>query len=259
VPCKMRGNSTLLYLVPSRIVGLILILLLQVRCAHSKCPKKCYEACPPCVERCTWQCEHQGQCALPCAAPCNRLPCSKRCTKPLRCGHQCPGLCGERCPEGYCQICSDKGDARVDMLEFKSYSEIDLDESPIVVLGCGHFFTAETLDGHISMHDAYRTGQRGEYIALSRSSSLSQFIPRCPDCQSPIRQYVTQRYNRVINQAVLDETSKRFIVSGNQRLAQFDTDIHNIAAEWRRIKESTRQPTTQDKNEIKKQRKWSPI
>jgi hypothetical protein len=138
------------------------------------------------------------------------------------------------------------------MLDFKSYSEIDLDESPIVVLGCGHFFTAETLDGHISMHDAYRTGQTGEYIALSRSSSLSQFIPRFPDCQSPIQPYVTQRYNRVINQAVLDETSKRFIVSGNQRLAQFDTDIHNIAAEWRRIKESRRQPTTQDKNEIRK-------
>jgi hypothetical protein len=111
------------------------------------------------------------------------------------------------------------------MLEFKSYSEIDLSEGPIVVLGCSHFFTAETLDGHIGMHAAYQTDETGGYIALSRSSSLSQFIPRCPDCQSPIQQYVTQRYNRVINQAVLDETSKRFIVSGNQRLAQFDTDI----------------------------------
>ncbi|KAL3444860.1 hypothetical protein BJX65DRAFT_319748 [Aspergillus insuetus] len=224
----------------------------EVRCAHSKCPKRCYEACPPCVERCTWRCEHQGQCGLPCAAPCNRLPCSKRCIETLRCGHRCPGLCGERCPEGYCQICSDKGEARVDMLEFKSYSEIDLDESPIVVLGCSHFFTAETLDGHIGMHAAYQTDETGEYIALSRSSSLSQFIPRCPDCQSPIQQYVTQRYNRVINQAVLDETSKRFIISGNQRLAQFDTDIQLIAAECRRIKdESTKSATTQNKNEIK--------
>ncbi|KAJ0417780.1 AAA domain-containing protein [Aspergillus carlsbadensis] len=214
----------------------------EVRCAHSKCPKKCFEACPPCVERCTWRCEHQGQCGLPCAAPCNRLPCSKRCTKPLQCGHQCPGVCGEHCPEGYCQICSDKGDARVDMLEFKSYSEIDLDESPIVVLGCGHFFTAETLDGHIGMHNAYETDKAGEYVALSRPSSLSQFIPRCPDCQSPIQQYVTQRYNRVINQAALDETSKRFIVSGNQRLAQFDTDIQDIEAQYRRVRESTTRP-----------------
>ncbi|KAL2814041.1 hypothetical protein BJX63DRAFT_393349 [Aspergillus granulosus] len=221
----------------------------EVRCAHSKCPKSCHEACPPCVERCTWGCEHQGQCGLPCAAPCNRLPCSKRCTKTLHCGHQCPSLCGERCPESYCQVCSNKGDARVDMLEFKSYSEIDLDESPIIVLSCRHFFTAETLDGHIGMQDAYKMDKTGEYTALARSTSLSQFVPRCPDCQSPIQQYATQRYNRVINQAVLDETSKRFIISGNQSLAQFDNDIQELEAGYQRIRANT---TAQNKKELEK-------
>jgi hypothetical protein len=43
----------------------------------------------------------------------------------------------------------------VDLLEMKSYSEIDLNETPIVVLGCGHFFTAESLDGHIGMAEVY--------------------------------------------------------------------------------------------------------
>ncbi|KAL3467220.1 hypothetical protein BJX64DRAFT_192492 [Aspergillus heterothallicus] len=220
----------------------------EVRCAHSKCPKRCHEACPPCVERCMWGCEHQGQCSLPCAAPCNRLPCSKRCTKNLRCGHQCPSVCGERCPKNYCQHCSGKGDARVDMLEFKLYSEIDLDETPIVVLGCGHFFTAETLDGHIGMQDAYQTDELGEYIGLAKSTSLSQFVPRCPDCQIPIQQHATQRYNRVINQAVLDETSKRFIVSGNQALGEFDREIQELEAEYRKIKEmSTIRPTSHSK------------
>lgn len=38
-------------------------------------------------------------------------------------------------------------DAQVDMLEFKDYREVDLNESPVVALACGHFFTAETLDG----------------------------------------------------------------------------------------------------------------
>jgi hypothetical protein len=37
----------------------------------------------------------------------------------------------------------------------KSYSEIDLNETPIVVLGCSHFFTAESLDGHIGMAEVY--------------------------------------------------------------------------------------------------------
>ena len=40
-----------------------------------------------------------------------------------------------------------KLDAPVDMIEFKEYWEIDLDETPIIALACGHFFTAETLDG----------------------------------------------------------------------------------------------------------------
>lgn len=38
-------------------------------------------------------------------------------------------------------------DARVDMLELKDYGEIDPDETPVIALACGHFFTAETLDG----------------------------------------------------------------------------------------------------------------
>ncbi|KAL5326963.1 hypothetical protein ACEPPN_004652 [Leptodophora sp. 'Broadleaf-Isolate-01'] len=37
----------------------------------------------------------------------------------------------------------------------KSHNEIDLDESPIVVLGCGYFLTAETLDGMIGMAEVY--------------------------------------------------------------------------------------------------------
>jgi hypothetical protein len=45
-----------------------------------------------------------------------------------------------------------KLDAEVDMLEFKKYSEIDLDESPVVALACGHFFTVETLDGMYNSH-----------------------------------------------------------------------------------------------------------
>lgn len=37
------------------------------------------------------------------------------------------------------------------MIEFKDYGEIDLDETPVVALACGHFFTAETLDGMIGV------------------------------------------------------------------------------------------------------------
>jgi hypothetical protein len=38
-------------------------------------------------------------------------------------------------------------DARVDLVLFREFKEIDLDETPVVALACGHFFTIETLDG----------------------------------------------------------------------------------------------------------------
>ncbi len=119
----------------------------QVQCKHSRCTLKCHESCAPCVERCAWSCPHIGDCGMPCSAPCNRLPCNKRCTSTLPCGHQCPGLCGEDCLPEYCQACGKHLDAQVDMVELKDFREIDLDQSPIVALACGHFFTAETLDG----------------------------------------------------------------------------------------------------------------
>lgn len=166
---------------------------------------------------------------MPCAAPCNRLPCSKRCSNILPCGHQCPSLCGEACPSEHCQICCNKQDQRVDMLEFKSYGEIDLDSTPIVLLGCGHFFTAETLDGHMCMAQVYEMSLEGEFIGLRDiSDGLFQTTLRCPDCQCSIQQYATQRYNRVINSAVIDEMSKRFLVSGKARLQKLEGKAHPL-------------------------------
>lgn len=106
------------------------------------------------------------------------------------------------------------------MLEFRTYVEIDIDESPIVVLGCGHFFTGETLDGLVGMTDVYTTNQKGEYAGLQQLSTIPKAtkVPSCPDCKRPIRQFATKRYNRVINRAVMDEASKRFIAKGRNDL-----------------------------------------
>ncbi|PVH85104.1 hypothetical protein DL98DRAFT_568704 [Cadophora sp. DSE1049] len=81
---------------------------------------------------------------------------------------------------------------------FKSYNEIDLDGMPIVLLGCGHLFTTESLDGMAGMSE-------------DLSSELAQTIPKCPDCKYAIRRHTTQRYNRVINRAAIDEMPMRFL------------------------------------------------
>lgn len=186
---------------------------------------------------------------MPCAAPCNRLPCNQRCSEDLACGHQCPGLCGELCPEDYCQECSDHRDSRVDLLEMKSYSEIDLSETPIVVLGCGHFFTAETLDGHMGMAEVYKQDIQGEFTGLQDVSAvLALAVPRCPDCQCPVRQYCTQRFNRVINRAVIDEMSKRFLVNGKGELRGLERQIleleHDLEESQQEIMRSVGQAVT---------------
>jgi hypothetical protein len=54
----------------------------------------------------------------------------------------------------------------------KSYNEIDVDETPIVVLGCGHFFTAETLDGHVGIGTVYAIDGYGEFTDLAMQAPL---------------------------------------------------------------------------------------
>lgn len=160
----------------------------EVTCQHSQCASSCSEACTPCVENCQWACEHQGSCTMPCSAACNRLPYDERCAKLLSCGHRYPVICGEACPESLCKDCGKRQDARVDLLEMKTYAEINVDLAPIVVLGCGHFFTAETLDGLVGMHTAYISNTEGRFTALADIyATLEEKIPLCPDCKRPVR------------------------------------------------------------------------
>ncbi|KAK2592854.1 hypothetical protein QQS21_009457 [Conoideocrella luteorostrata] len=138
-------------------------------------------------------------------------------------------ICGETCPEEYCTACGRKQDSRVDLLEMKTYAEIDVNETPIVVLGCGHFFTAETLDGLIGMHDAYVTNTSGQFTGLAdMSGALSSKVPQCPDCQRPVQQYITKRYNRVVNRAVVDEMSKRFLINGKTNLRVLEVKLRGL-------------------------------
>jgi hypothetical protein len=156
---------------------------------------------------------------MPCAAPCNRLPCNERCKKMLDCGHRCPGIYGESCPERYCQSCGLHLDARVDLVELKTYRDVDVSETPTVVLGCSHFFTAESLDGLAGLSEMHVIDESGAFVGLKEPSS-SVSVPSCPDCKRPIRQFTTRRYNRIINRAVMDEISLKFLVNGEANLSE---------------------------------------
>lgn len=191
----------------------------EVRCSHSRCNKKCHEPCVPCVEDCSWSCPHRGACKLPCAVPCDLLPCSKRCSVILRCGHQCPSVCGEICPGvQHCQKCAIKSvkDMMVDYIMGSFYAGLDLDDSACIIPSCGHILTLESMDGHMDMSKYYamssETKVENPITALKTSSipfSTSE-LKNCPICRNPLRNI--NRYGRIVRRVWIDEAIKKFIV-----------------------------------------------
>lgn len=114
-------------------------------------------------------------------------------------------------------------------MELKEYAQIDVGETPVVVLTCGHFFTSESLDLLVGMGDVYRMSSKGGYDGLKdTSAALAKTVPVCPDCRRPIRQFSTKRYNRVINKAVMDEMTRRFLSSGNQSLGELEERLKEL-------------------------------
>ncbi|KAK4948351.1 hypothetical protein LTR10_012885 [Elasticomyces elasticus] len=108
-----------------------------------------------------------------------------------------------------------KLDSHVDMIEFKEYAQINLEETPVIALSCGHFFTTENLDGLIGLNDVYEIDPNSKIIGLGNNSSeVSLAIPKCPQCQRPVQQFTTHRYNRLINRAVIE-----------RRLIEIDTAL----------------------------------
>jgi hypothetical protein len=133
----------------------------------------------------------------------------------------------------------------------KSYREIDVDETPIVVLGCGHFFTAESLDGLMGMSDVYEVDRYGEFTGLKDVSvALARAMPCCPDCNCPVRQFATQRYNRVINRAVIDEMSKRFLTTGRDELRELEQRIVKLEQDLDTTREEIVNPICQAKTHL---------
>ncbi|PWW74664.1 hypothetical protein C7212DRAFT_358855 [Tuber magnatum] len=212
--------------------------LCEVRCAHSRCGKKCSEACAPCAEECRWSCKHRGvRCQMPCAAPCDINPCFERCDLQLACSHQCPSVCGEECPsEKYCQECGSDEilDRQVDLIMFETYRNINLDEDPVIIPQCGHFYTLDTYDNLMDLKRVYRFDRFDKIIGPrpldgsdeppdGDSEKERLKIKNCPDCRAPLRDI--HRYNRIVKSASLDEATRRFCISSHVELTELFTEV----------------------------------
>ena len=83
----------------------------------------------------------------------------------------------------------------------------------------------------VGLDEVYTRDKDGKFDGLRDvSASLASAVPSCPDCKLPIRQFVTKRYNRVINRAVIDETCKRFLIKGCTDLERLQSRLNDIEA-----------------------------
>ena len=200
-------------------------------CKHGRCEHKCGDknACHICIEPCQIQiCPHREACPLPCGAACAIWPCDKRCDKKLPCGHQCPTVCGEECPPvTLCQICGSNEikDQQVDLIMLQEYKDVDLDETAVIVLECGHIFTYETLDGQVGMNDFYSANGSDSYenAELKLPEDMKTSVPVCSKCRQPITG--VKRYSRIIKQSILDRAEAKFLSLNQERL--------NALTSWR--------------------------
>lgn len=229
----------------------------DAHCEHSACPLKCSDVCFSCCERCTWKCtcEAQLKCNLLCATPCLRVPCDTRCKEILDCGHQCPSICGERCPsKKYCPTCASENkkytektqNQVVDYITMRTLGELwdeTEDQSSIIVLPCGHAFTTETLDGILEITTYYRTDSQGKWSSAVGLDELKllrkgpydmkqRSRPRCPVCKLAIKGI--NRYKRIIAFHDLVTIQRKWVVMANIRYQRIMDSIDRL---WKALRE----------------------
>eukprot|EP00794_Sanderia_malayensis_P018595 gene18595-20461_t len=183
-------------------------------CGHSRCPKPCGEVCSPCIEKCMLSCEHQ-KCSKLCHEQCDRPLCNEPCSKQLKCGHKCIGLCKEKCPE-VCRIC-DK--AAVEEIFFGNEDEEDA--RFIQLVDCDHFFEVGGLDQWMKQENDD-----------NNDASVSIKLKECPKCKTPIK--ISWRYGNVIKKCMQDvnEVKKEIL---NQRKALLAENHDQMLSLYNRI------------------------
>ncbi|KAL0261608.1 hypothetical protein SLS55_003038 [Diplodia seriata] len=137
------------------------------------------------------------------------------------------------CPEAkFCQVCAaDKiKDQQVDFIEMLTYKEVDLNEDPCLFPPCGHIMTMANMDGHMDMNKHYVTAPDGTFVGLKPAPPFSSDeLKACPTCRGALRSI--SRYGRVVRRALLDESTKKFIVWSQNEYLRLQTQFQDAHSE----------------------------
>ncbi len=142
------------------------------------------------------------------------------CPNKLRCGHQCPSLCGEDCNIQICPECASENQRQqvVEFIENKTLSEVwENKKLPprLMTLTCGHTFAVNTLDRSTKLDLCYDKCSEGW---KARDGHVSVEVPTCPLCRSPIRVPRYTRIRKLAYQNTLDHKEARYVLSGLKQL-----------------------------------------
>ena len=185
-------------------------------CGHI-CNKKCFEECICesyshkicshmsgsfnygdkiiCDKKCNIGCKHK-KCNKKCEEFCERKPCEKRCDIRMKCGHQCFGLCGERCPD-LCKICNSNEKC------FNNIKENEL----LYKTKCGHIFSVNELDKY------FYNNKRN--IEIYRCPKCNNFLLNEPRYQNQIKIFFMdiQKIKKIIIQRYINDNKINILKS----------------------------------------------
>ncbi|KAI9723855.1 MAG: hypothetical protein M1828_004105 [Chrysothrix sp. TS-e1954] len=118
---------------------------------------------------------------------------------------------------------------QVDFLEYKTYSEVDLDDDPCVIPRCGHILTKENMDGHFALNKYYEFSADGAITDIKDASlpfSYQDDMKCCPTCRGSLRDL--SRYGRLVRRALLDESTKRLVSWAHQTYLALEDTLEGI-------------------------------
>lgn len=179
----------------------------------------------------------------------------KRCKKKLACGHQCPSVCGETCPEkAFCHQCGEENNLRqiVDMVTLKSYRDHDVNAEPIIALPCNHLFTISSMDGALEMHKVYHINESGEFTGLKplQGSDINERSKQCPQCRSIINSI--SRYGRILRLVELRSLERKHMAVSDTVLSIIDKKIQDNLTKPRHNEGGTEKERKQIVRRLKK-------
>lgn len=180
-------------------------------CAHRKCTQECGAPCIPCTEACNEACPHIGAKTHACCEGgfqpgTDALVCGEPCTKPLKCGHACLGLCGEVCPP-ICLLCT-TGKVKVTYKKLANQRPITkelLHQARFIVLNCNHCFEVKILDDYM------------------RQQATMDYYPRCPECRVTVQG--VHRYGGLVHARVEVLRPPYFQLREVQLRSDFEKDL----------------------------------